>query len=231
MRCTGNVIEISRRTLVGATGLAALAVLTGCAPREEPTPRTQPSEGTNPEMTPSTQPSEGTSTLLVYFSRPGENYWEGGRRDLEIGNTKRLAATIAELIDCDEYEILAADPYPDAYDPTVERNQREQNEDVRPAIAGELPDISSYSMVIIGSPVWNVRAPMIMSTFVESVDLAGKRVLPFVTYAVSGMSGVDQDYRNALPSSEVATGLAVRGEDVDGARADVEAWLRESGLL
>lgn len=231
MRCTGNVIEISRRTLVGATGLAALAVLTGCAPREEPTPRTQPSEGTNPEMTPSTQPSEGTSTLLVYFSRPGENYWEGGRRDLEIGNTKRLAATIAELIDCDEYEILAADPYPDAYDPTVERNQREQNEDVRPAIAGELPDISSYSMVIIGSPVWNVRAPMIMSTFVESVDLAGKRVLPFVTYAVSGMSGVDQDYRDALPSSEVATGLAVRGEDVDGARADVEAWLRESGLL
>ncbi len=231
MRCTGNVIEISRRTLVGATGLAALAVLTGCAPREEPTPRTQPSEGTNPEMTPSTQPSEGTSTLLVYFSRPGENYWEGGRRDLEIGNTKRLAATIAELIDCDEYEILAADPYPDAYDPTVERNQREQNEDVRPAIAGELPDISSYSMVIIGSPVWNVRAPMIMSTFVESVDLAGKRVLPFVTYAVSGMSGVDQDYRDALPSSEVATGLAVRGEDVDGARADVEAWLRGSGLL
>lgn len=231
MRCTGNVIEISRRTLVGATGLAALAVLTGCAPRDEPTPRTQPSEGTNPEMTPSTQPSEGTSTLLVYFSRPGENYWEGGRRDLEIGNTKRLAATIAELIDCDEYEILAADPYPDAYDPTVERNQREQNEDVRPAIAGELPDISSYSMVIIGSPVWNVRAPMIMSTFVESVDLAGKRVLPFVTYAVSGMSGVDQDYRDALPSSEVATGLAVRGEDVDGARADVEAWLRESGLL
>lgn len=231
MRCTGNVIEISRRTLVGATGLAALAVLTGCAPREEPTPRTQPSEGTNPEMTPSTQPSEGTSTLLVYFSRPGENYWEGGRRDLEIGNTKRLAATIAELIDCDESEILAADPYPDAYDPTVERNQREQNEDVRPAIAGELPDISSYSMVIIGSPVWNVRAPMIMSTFVESVDLAGKRVLPFVTYAVSGMSGVDQDYRDALPSSEVATGLAVRGEDVDGARADVEAWLRGSGLL
>lgn len=231
MRCTGNVIEISRRTLVGATGLAALAVLTGCAPREEPTPRTQPSEGTNPEMTPSTQPSEGTGTLLVYFSRPGENYWEGGRRDLEIGNTKRLAATIAELIDCDEYEILAADPYPDAYDPTVERNQREQNEDVRPAIAGELPDISSYSMVIIGSPVWNVRAPMIMSTFVESVDLAGKRVLPFVTYAVSGMSGVDQDYRDALPSSEVATGLAVRGEDVDGARADVEAWLRGSGLL
>lgn len=231
MRCTGNVIEISRRTLVGATGLAALAVLTGCAPREEPTPRTQPSEGTNPEMTPSTQPSEGTSTLLVYFSRPGENYWEGGRRDLEIGNTKRLAATIAELIDCDEYEILAADPYPDAYDPTVERNQREQNEDVRPAIAGELPDISSYSMVIIGSPVWNVRAPMIMSTFVESVDLAGKRVLPFVTYAVSGMSGVDQDYRDALPSSEVATDLAVRGEDVDGARADVEAWLRGSGLL
>ncbi|MGC0252755.1 hypothetical protein [Pseudactinotalea sp. Z1748] len=40
-------------------------------------------------MTPSAAPSSGASTLLVYFSRAGENYWEGGRRDLEVGNTKR----------------------------------------------------------------------------------------------------------------------------------------------
>ena len=33
-------------------------------------------------------------------------------------------------------EILAADPYPQAYEPTVERNQQEQRADARPAIAG-----------------------------------------------------------------------------------------------
>jgi flavodoxin len=182
-------------------------------------------------MTPDAAPSTDESTLLVHFSRAGENYWEGGRRDLEVGNTKRLAQMIAERIDCDEFEILAADPYPEAYDPTVERNQGEQNNDARPGIAGELPDVSGYDTVLLGSPVWKVRAPMIMSSFLEGVDLAGMRILPFVTYAVSGMSGVDQDYRDTLPDSTVADGLAVRGEDVDAVGADLDAWLRTNGLM
>lgn len=224
--------EISRRTLVGATGLAGLATLAGCAPpddsRSADPPRT-PDE--SPDMTPSAAPSSGASTLLVYFSRAGENYWEGGRRDLEVGNTKRLAQMIVERIDCDEFEIRAADPYPEAYDPTVERNQREQNDDARPGLAGELPDVSGYNAVLLGSPVWNVRAPMILSTFLEGVDLSGMRILPFVTYAVSGMSEIDQDYRDTLPESNVADGLAVRGEDVDSAAADLEAWLRTNGLM
>lgn len=181
-------------------------------------------------MTPSPQQQTGARTLLVYFSRPGENYWEGGRRDLEVGNTKRLAQLISDRIGGDTYEITAADPYPEAYDPTVQRNVEEQDRDDRPAIAGELPDLSRYDTVLLGSPVWNVRAPMIMSTFIEAVDLEGKTVLPFVTYAVSGMGGVDQDYRDALPGSDVADGLAVRGEEVDAAGADVDTWLRAHNL-
>lgn len=74
---------------------------------------------------------------------------------------------------------------------------------------------------------------MIMSTLVESLDLPGVRVLPFVTYAVSGMAGIDRDYREALPDSEVADGLAIRGEDVEAEDTvgEVEAWLRDNGLL
>lgn len=221
---------MSRRNLVGAAGLAALAALAGCAPQDGPTSRpSQTAEGT-PDMSPSQQPSTSAKTLLVYFSRSGENYWEGGRRDLKVGNTKRLARMIAERIRCDEHEILAAEPYPEAYDPTVQRNVREQNADARPAIADRSPDLAGYDTVLLGSPVWNVRAPMIMSTFIEQVDLAGKRVLPFVTYAVSGMAGVDQIYPDALPGSQVVDGLAVRGEDVDGAADAVDAWLRANDL-
>lgn len=181
-------------------------------------------------MTPTPQPSTDAKTLLVFFSHPGENYWDGGRRNLEVGNTKRLANLIAERIACDVFEILAVDTYPDAYDPTVKRNQQEQNDNARPGIHGELPDVNGYSTILIGSPVWNMRAPMIMSTFIEGVDLADKRILPFVTYAVSGMAGVDDDYRDALPDATIADGLAVRGEDVDAAAGNVEAWLRQNDL-
>ena len=56
------------------------------------------------------------NTLLVFFSRSGENLWDGGRRTLEVGNTKRVADMIAERIECDTFEITAADPYSDEFD-------------------------------------------------------------------------------------------------------------------
>ncbi|MEU6717969.1 flavodoxin [Nonomuraea sp. NPDC046802] len=40
---------------------------------------------------------------------------------------------------------------------------------------------------VLGSPIWNVRAPMIMSTFTEGLDFSGKTVFPLTTYAMSGL--------------------------------------------
>ena len=59
--------------------------------------------------------------LLVFFSRAGENYFNGGRKVPKVGG-------------CDVFTIRAVEPYSDRYDPTVERNVREQNDDARPGI-------------------------------------------------------------------------------------------------
>ena len=182
-------------------------------------------------MTPT--PSEGTTasrTLLAFFSRPGENYYYGGRRDLPVGNTEVLARMISELIDCDVHRIEAADPYPASYDATVERNVREQDADARPAIANPLASIEQYDAVLLGSPIWNVRAPMIMSTFTDSYDFTGKVVHPFVTYSVSGPGSTIRDYATSCPRARIGEGLAVRGEEVPQHRTDVESWLRAAGL-
>jgi hypothetical protein len=72
---------------------------------------------------------------------------------------------------------------------------------------------------------------MIMCTFVEGVDLSGKTIFPFVTYAVSGLGRTVDDYTRLCPRSTIGEGLAVRGEEATDARADVEAWLRKIGLL
>jgi len=101
---------------------------------------------------------------------------------------------IAELVDCDVYRLEAADPYPTGYDATVDRNSREQRDDARPGIADPLASIEQYDILLIGSPIWNVRTPMIMSTFCDSHDFTGKTVHPFVTYAVSGLGPAQQDY-------------------------------------
>jgi hypothetical protein len=42
---------------------------------------------------------------------------------------------------------------------------------------------------------------MIMATFVERVDLSGKNIHPFVTYAVSGMGDTIEDYTHTDTTS------------------------------
>lgn len=170
--------------------------------------------------------------LLAYFSRAGENYWNGGRRNLDTGNTEVLAGLIAARVECDVFRIEAADPYSDNYDDTVARNVREQGDDARPAIASDLPDLSGYGTVLLGSPIWNVQPPMIMATFAEGATLTGATVLPFVTYTVSGLGSTESFYRDLRTGARLGDGLAVRGEEVrdGGTGSDVDRWLSAAGL-
>lgn len=209
-------------------GMILATVLVACTPTRKSTVTTL-TPSPEPTATASA-PDTGTRVLLVYFSRPGENYYYGDRIDLEVGNTQVVAEMIAAATTVDVYRIKASDPYPDNYEATVQRNVREENDDARPAIANPLPDVSGYDVVLLGSPVWNVQTPMIMRTFVEGIDLAGKTIHPFVTYAVSGMGRVDSDYADLCPDSTIAEGLAVQGETAAQAQPDVEAWLRRIGL-
>lgn len=142
---------------------------------------------------------------------------------------------ISDRIACDVHRIAAAKPYPDDYAATVERNVQEQDANARPEIANPLDSIERYDIVLLGSPIWNVRPPMIMSTFAERFDFTGKTVLPFVTFAVSGMGGTERVYQETCHGATIGVGLAVRGEMVidapNDAAAAVEAWLRRMGLL
>jgi len=175
--------------------------------------------------------STGSKVLLVYFSRAGENYYYGGRSQLEVGNTEVMASMISRLIKCEVYRITPVNPYPDDYEETVARNVQEQNANARPAIAQPLTSIAAYDIVLLGSPIWNVRAPMIMTTFVEGFDFTGKTIFPFVTYAVSGLGTVIRDYTKSCRGATVGEGLAVRGEEVRGADDTIESWLQRIHLL
>jgi flavodoxin len=176
------------------------------------------------------RPGGSPRVLVAYFSRPGENYWYGGRRDLRVGNTETLVRLIDQRLRCDVYRIEAAEPYSDDYDDTAARNVREQDDDARPPIAQPPPAVDPYDVVILASPLWNVRPPMIMRTFVEGHDFADKLVLPVTTYAVSGLGDAAEEYADACRGARIGRGLAVRGEHVRDAGDDVDAWLRRTRL-
>ncbi|MFF3331865.1 flavodoxin [Streptomyces sp. NPDC002888] len=146
-----------RRALLRATVTTGLGAVTGAHLTSCSSPAGQESEGqiSSPESS-ATTPGTGR-VLLAYFSRPGENYYYGGRTTLRVGNTEVLAHKISSLIRCGVHRIEAADPYPREYDATVQRNVREQDDDVRPAVKGQLPSLEDYDTVLLGSPIVLVR--------------------------------------------------------------------------
>jgi Flavodoxin len=115
-------------------------------------------------------------------------------------DTEVVARTIGKLIRCDVPRIRAADPYPYSY------------------------------VVLLASPIWNVRAPMIMSTFAERYDFIGKTIFPVTTHAMSGLGTTREDYAASSPGATIRRGLAVRGEKARTAEPAVEAWLRRVRL-
>ena len=178
------------------------------------------------------EPEPHGDILVVYFSRTGEQYQVGV---IEKGNTAIVAEMIAEQTGADLFEILPADDhYPMTYNELTDVAKREQNDNARPAYAGNVPDLKQYSTIFIGAPVWWGDWPMICYTFFENnADaLSGKTLIPFSTHAGSGLSGFDRKLSNALPNSTVQKGLAVAGADCqnspDRVEKSVTEWL--SGL-
>ncbi|MBQ9189196.1 MAG: flavodoxin [Clostridia bacterium] len=180
------------------------------------------------------EPELHSDILVVYFSRTGEQYQVGV---IEKGNTAIVAEMIAEKTGADLFEILPVDDhYPMTYNELTDVAKREQNDNARPAYAGEVPDLKQYSTIFIGAPVWWGDWPMICYTFFETnADaLSGKTLVPFSTHAGSGLSGFDRKLSNALPNSTVQKGLALAGTDCqnspDRVQKSVGDWLNGLGF-
>ena len=166
-----------------------------------------------PEAAPAPEPrSETSEVLVVYFSA--------------TGTTRGVAEKIAALTGADTYEIIAAEPYSDADLNWNDRNSRttlEQNDkSVRPGIGSEAIDLSGYTTVYIGYPIWWGEEPRIMDTFAESYDFSGKTMIPFCT---SGGSGIGRSESNLADRAGSGTWLDGKRFGSSVSEADLQAWI------
>lgn len=159
------------------------------------------------------QSGKGRKVLVAYFS------WSG--------NTRELAGQIAEAAGADIYEIVPAKAYPSDYNTCVAQAKREKQEAARPALKGKLPATKNYDIVFVGFPNWWGTMPMPVATFLDKIDLKGKTVIPFVTHGGGGRQQCIADFRKAAAEADVIEGPVMEGTAVKGAKAKVEAWVRE----
>ena len=174
-------------------------------------------------------------SLVVYFSRPGENYGVG---ETEHGSTEIVAAAIeAELgkrdIAVDSFRIIPVEAYPKSYEETLARATEERNSDARPDYEGDVDYFVDYDVIYLGYPIWWGDLPMIVYNFIEKHEFAGKVVIPFCTDEGSGESGTFAKLKKKLENADVLQdGFEIAGSKSrdESIIKKVSDWLDKLGV-
>ena len=137
-----------------------------------------------------------TKALVAYFSA--------------TGTTMNVATRLARVADGDLFAIVPANPYTSADLDWRDKQSRSTleaaNPSCRPVIATRVERIEDYNTIFLGFPIWWYVAPAIVSTFLESYDLAGKTVVLYATSGGSGMGKTASILRASAPGAKIVDG-------------------------
>ena len=126
------------------------------------------------------------------------------------GITRKVAEMIAEVADCDIYEITPKIAYTKEDLNWMDKKSRssvEMNDKkIRPELADNDIDISGYEEIILGFPIWWYVAPTIINTFLEAHDFAGKKIVLFATSGGSGFGNTVKELQPSAPNAQIVEG-------------------------
>ena len=155
-----------------------------------------------------------SKVLVAYFSASGV--------------TKKVAEKLAKAAGADLFEIVPEQIYTNADLNWMDKKSRssvEMNDrSSRPAISSKVENISQYSHVFVGFPVWWYREPSIIDTFMESYDWNGITVIPFAT---SGGSGLGDSGKNMEALGKGSKVLAGKKLSSGVSESELSAWVSE----
>ena len=163
-------------------------------------------------------------SIIIYFSRADENYFGGAMKYIEKGNTEVIAEYIRDIAGSDMFKVEPLEPYSADYMQCIEEAKVRTREHKAP-IKENVPDLSSYEVIYVGSPVYWGGMPEELFTALKGLDYTGKTIRPFVTHEGSGLSSIPNQLKNICTGAVVTNGLAISGSSVNSARSKVENWI------
>lgn len=168
---------------------------------------------TKKETKQSAKQSKEKKVLVVYFSR--------------TGTTKTVAKKIKKMTGGTMFQIQTKKKYPSNYDKMLDTAQKEQDEDVRPALKKKMKSIKKYDLILIGYPIWWGDAPMAVYSFLESHDLSGKTIIPFCTSGGTGIGSSVKNIKKVCKKAKVKAGLTAN----DVSDKQIRKWLKKNKVI
>ena len=122
------------------------------------------------------------------------------------GNTKYIAEQIRKKTGGDLFVIETVKTYPSEYSALTEEAKRELQTGDLPALKKNPPDMSSYDLVLVGSPVWWYTVSTPVMSFLRQADFAGKKVSAFCTHE-GGIGKFFPHFKEQAKNAVVLEGL------------------------
>ena len=147
------------------------------------------------------------------------------------GATATVAQAIAGALGADMEAVAAVNPYDGDFGATIARCQEEMAQGILPEIEPVKADLSQYDVIFLGYPIWfGTYAPPVKA-LLNSVDLNGKKVVPFCTFGSGGLDSSTKDLAQKFPEAEILPGYGVRTARIEAVPAEVDHFLKESGFV
>ena len=163
------------------------------------------------------QKEEAPKMLVVFYS--------------QTSNTKQVADVMATQLGADLAEIVAVEPYDGDFHATIERGKKELDEGAYPEIQPIAVDVANYDVIFLGYPIWfGTYAPPVF-TFLNQVDLSGKKIVPFCTFGSGGLESSLKDLAKAEPEAEILPGYGVRAARLEAMPKEVDQFLKAGGFV
>ena len=166
--------------------------------------------------------------LIIYYSRKGENYWNGSIKNIAKGNTEIVAEFIQKAVGGDLFEVDTVKPYSTDYMTCTQEAQRELRAGARPELKKYLDNIDDYDNIFVCGPCWWGTFPMAVFTQLERLDFTGKKVMAVMTHEGSGLGSCERDLKKICKGASFGKGLAVHGADAARSESTVAAWAKKA---
>lgn len=149
----------------------------------------------------------------------------------QTGTTSLVAEQIQMDLDADAEEIVCVNPYDGDFGATIARCREEMEKGIVPEIQPIKANLKDYDVIFLGYPIWfGTYAPPI-EALLKSVDLSGKKVVPFCTFGSGGLDSSTKALKEKLPNAEILPGYGVRTARMDAAPKEVDRFLTASGFM
>lgn len=190
-----------KQTLIPLYALLALMLLASCTSKKHG----------------QTEEDAGQKCLILYYS--------------QTGMTKVVAEEIQKALGADLERIEVEPPYDGDYQQTIDRCRHEIENDIVPMLKPLKSRLDDYDVVFLGYPIWfsSYARPIIALT--DSLDFAGKKVVPFYTFGNGRPETSVSDLKKALPQARISESYCVHNARLDAVHYEIDRFLKLGGFI